>query len=136
MQIHSLKGLMVFCCLVSTLFHKIQCMEVKENASFVVERIQKTLLEQAVNLEQARGSDIVVLLGNTGSGKTTIINLLAEAPLKLDSSARVVADGSVGFRVESGSHSITKYPAFLQTRGSVREAAVRDKVGSLLCHNL
>ena len=80
-----------------------------------VDSIQKTLSQQRMTIDKACGKDIVILMGNAGSGKSTLVSLLADAPLRIDSYGCIVPDAD-GIKIASGIHSITKYPAFLQTK--------------------
>lgn len=57
--------------------------------------------------------EVTVFIGNTGTGKTTLSNLLAGIPMKLNGTGNFINIGNQGGRVGSGSTSITKEPSWL-----------------------
>jgi len=64
--------------------------------------------------QEVSGKDVTVILGNTGSGKSTIVNFLARVPMKVDTKGNLVpADGTGKVRVSYGGHSETKFPKLI-----------------------
>jgi hypothetical protein len=73
--------------------------------------ISRTLLTNQRTLESVRGRDITVFLGNTGSGKSTMINFLSGVPMMVDSDGNFMPEAGRGrVDVRSGGHSCTKFP--------------------------
>lgn len=61
--------------------------------------------------EDVRGKDITVLLGNTGAGKSTMINLLARAPMEVDWDGNFrPVEGQQRVKVGAGGVAVTKFP--------------------------
>lgn len=88
----------------------------------------RSLLRQILNahlerypdlLHSSRGRDIVVFLGKTGAGKSTLINYLKETPLRADRRHIILSDPSdpTTMRIGNGSHSETQLPQFTQIGG-------------------
>ena len=133
-----LRGLLLVC-----FFIKVEASN--QDISDKVEYIQRTLLQQKNMLDQVSGREIIVLMGNTGSGKSTLASLLADIPLRIDSSGRVVQDTGV-FTIGSGGRSITKYPTFVEIEGGVMvwdcpgfndtEGAVDDVLAAAMIRDL
>ena len=76
-----------------------------------VQHIGTMLQSKRSILEQINGRDITVILGNTGSGKSTMINFLARAPMLVDIYGNFIPqDGRERVKVRAGGISVTKFP--------------------------
>ena len=76
-----------------------------------VQHIGAILQSKRTILEQINGRDITVILGNTGSGKSTMINFLARAPMLVDINGNFIPqDGRERVKVRAGGVSVTKFP--------------------------
>lgn len=70
-----------------------------ENVDQVDYQNVKTIVETHLDhnqglLDSSRGRDIVVFLGNTGGGKSTVINYLSEKGLQVDGFSDIVLENS------------------------------------------
>jgi energy-coupling factor transporter ATP-binding protein EcfA2 len=84
-----------------------------------VQKIQRSIVQNQDTLRFLKNKDIIVFLGDTGAGKSTLINLLAGIPLKTDTRGNVVTreSDSSGMRIGSGGHSVTKHPQYIAVDG-------------------
>ncbi len=73
--------------------------------------ISQIIEENLPKCDFAKGKDITVILGNTGSGKSTMINMLAKAPMRVDSNGKLVPEfGYERVKVRAGGKACTKFP--------------------------
>lgn len=72
----------------------------------------KTVLSETVPARECvKGKDITVILGNTGAGKSTMINFLAKTPMVVNTLGKLVPEeGKARVRVRAGGKACTKYP--------------------------
>jgi len=83
-----------------------------------VQKIQQALQDNKATLRTLSGKDIIAFLGDTGSGKSTLINLLASVPLRTDTRGNVITQESeASIKIGSGGRSITKRPQYLEVEG-------------------
>lgn len=74
----------------------------------------KQKIDQNLPGQKVSGKDITVILGNTGSGKSTITNFLARVPMKVDTKGNLVPEDGIGkVKVSYGGRSETKFPGLL-----------------------
>lgn len=94
----------------------------EENPISDIERLLPKYLEAS---QHARGRDITVFIGNTGVGKSTLINLAAGFSLSVNSRSRIIVDSSeieiegkpvTASRIGSGMNSVTGYPEFIPSK--------------------
>src|SRR3989338_11536679 len=82
--------------------------------SSCVKRMYAILQSKQSLLEQNNGRDITVVLGNTGSGKSTMINVLAGSPMRVDLDGRFIPEsGQEKVRVRTVGGSVTKFPELI-----------------------
>ncbi len=79
-------------------------------------RIETVMKANSDSLLKSEGKDIVVFLGNTGAGKSTLIDYLADIPLKSDERGRLVLQNSEDVRAMKigAGNSVTRYPKSIQ----------------------
>ena len=73
-------------------------------------------------LNSSKNQEIVILLGSTGSGKSTLMNFLSGNPLVIDEDQELqLAENSYqgAFSIGKSSTSETKFPQFVSLNGSV-----------------
>lgn len=76
-----------------------------------VQRIETVLRSKRGLLEQINGRDITVVLGNTGSGKSTMVNVLAGSTMKVDCDGYFTPEfGQERVRVRKDTSTATKFP--------------------------
>ncbi len=81
-----------------------------------VERLKTILIQSQSVIEQAKGKNIVFIIGNTGSGKSTLIHYLLGSKLRENrgnfGSYLIEPDeGTAGPRIGHGAFSVTMYPS-------------------------
>ena len=74
------------------LSHKEVVVKKRGSVTALARRIQKEVEAHLDLLESSRGEDIVAVLGNTGSGKSTTLNWLAEKKLVVNTRKRIVLE--------------------------------------------
>jgi len=73
--------------------------------------IRAKINESLPKCSELKNKDITVILGNTGSGKSTFTNMFAKAPMKIDTKGNLLpSDGKGVAFVNSGFDSVTKFP--------------------------
>jgi energy-coupling factor transporter ATP-binding protein EcfA2 len=83
-----------------------------------VKHIRRVLESKQDVLRSVTGLDITVVVGGTGSGKSTLINLLAGVQLEVDLDGCIQSVSShQGMKIGGGFHSITKYPESIDVPG-------------------
>lgn len=84
-----------------------------------MQKVQQSIMQSKDTLRFLKNKDIIVFLGDTGAGKSTLINLLAGISLKTDFRGNVVTREEVGsgMRIGSGGCSVTKHPQYLEVDG-------------------
>ena len=95
----------------------------KTVASFVEETrtVELGKLEQQISMAQSfikdlENKSLVLLLGNTGAGKSTLANLLSDVDLEPGARGRLqLKDNANGLTMGSGCDSVTKYPQYLSS---------------------
>lgn len=72
----------------------------------------KLKIEQHLpSCQSVAGKDITVILGNTGAGKSTMINFLAKTPMCVDTKGKLVPEtGKERVKVRAGGQACTKFP--------------------------
>lgn len=79
------------------------------------EMFKKTFEENKRLVNSSRDKDIIVLIGNTGAGKTTLAAFLSKAKLKYDKKNRknpiMLAEEIEGVEIKGGDTSITTIPS-------------------------
>jgi predicted GTPase len=79
--------------------------------------ISMAIMEHQSMRKVAKGKDLIVFLGNTGSGKSTTVNVLGKIPMVLDvlkTRFLLQDDAKPGMRMDDAIKSTTRYPAFLR----------------------
>lgn len=81
-----------------------------------VQKIGQTLAQnQQIRVDLAN-KDITVVLGDTGAGKSTLINLLAGVPLRVNSRGELITKNeNEGAKIGAGAKSVTKSPYYIDT---------------------
>ncbi|KAL0210614.1 hypothetical protein RCL1_005050 [Eukaryota sp. TZLM3-RCL] len=76
--------------------------------------IKARIAKNAAAIAMAKDKDIIIFIGNTGSGKSTLVNFVAGKQVVVDKNSRMnlVGDGVV---MEGGINSVTSAPQFLAT---------------------
>jgi putative ribosome biogenesis GTPase RsgA len=80
--------------------------------------VERHLKENPDLLDSSIGKDIVVFLGITGSGKSTLINYLTDKELMVNESAQIVLrnlSDPTAMSIGEGKESETLLPKFIQT---------------------
>ena len=77
--------------------------------------IKQKIEENMPNMEFIKDKDITIILGNTGSGKSTMINVLAGTPMMISSSnGHLIPEFGKGrVKVRAGGLSCTKFPELI-----------------------
>ena len=86
-----------------------------------LERFKTILIQSQSVIEQAKGQNIVFILGSTGAGKSTVINYLSGIKLikKRNGLGRYVIepeDDTAGPKIGHGAFSVTMYPSLYTLR--------------------
>ncbi|MDP4157773.1 MAG: GTPase, partial [Bacillota bacterium] len=93
----------------------------KRSAESIAQRIKAEFSKNAVLLNSAKGQHIVAFLGNTGAGKSTLVNLLAGKKLVVDPEGEdyILAqpDDSTAMVIGTGGNSETLYPKAIDVEG-------------------
>ncbi|MGV8948677.1 MAG: GTPase [Candidatus Paracaedibacter sp.] len=79
--------------------------------------VQQHLTDNPELLDSSKDKDIVVFLGNTGAGKSTLINYLSEKKLKVNNAFEIELDDPddlSAMAIGGGSASQTFLPKFIQ----------------------
>jgi GTP-binding protein EngB required for normal cell division len=79
-----------------------------------IARIERTLSEAISNVESACGKDVVLILGNTHAGKSTIVNYLLGCTMKIEGGSRAVPTALTSSMARANTKygsSETKFPA-------------------------
>ncbi|MEI8296175.1 MAG: U-box domain-containing protein, partial [Alphaproteobacteria bacterium] len=91
------------------------------DARSIVQRMRQEFDRNAVLLNSAKGQHIVAFLGNTGAGKSTLVNLLAGKAIKVsdDEEGYVLADpeDQAAMVIGQGGNSETIYPKSIDVDG-------------------
>ncbi|KAL0210625.1 hypothetical protein RCL1_005061 [Eukaryota sp. TZLM3-RCL] len=79
-----------------------------------MDSIKARIAKNAAAIAMAKDKDIIIFIGNTGSGKSTLVNFVAGKQVIVDKNSRMnlVGDGVV---MEGGINSVTSAPQFLTT---------------------
>lgn len=81
-----------------------------------VQKIGQTLGQNRQILTDLANKDITVVLGDTGAGKSTLINLLAGVTLRVNSRGELITQNeNEGAKIGAGSKSVTKAPYYINT---------------------
>lgn len=88
----------------------------ESSEDFFLEMEQKLPLYLRIS-EEADGRDITVFLGNTGVGKSTLINSALDVPLSVDFRGKIEVDNSnlSSAAVDQGQQSVTKQPQYFKS---------------------
>jgi len=93
------------------------------DADILTKRIQEEFQKNAALLDSSKGKHIVAFLGNTGAGKSTLVNFLAgkEIVVSDDEEDYVLANpqDKTAMVIGRGGHSETVYPQFIDV-GNLR----------------
>lgn len=92
------------------------------DAASIAQRVSEEFRRNATLLNSAKDQHIVAFLGNTGAGKSTLVNLLAGKELKvsLDDGEEYVLvhpDDQTAMVIGSGGNSETVYPKYIDVDG-------------------
>ena len=90
------------------------------NRSNIRKVLEKHTGENPDLLNSSKGKDIVVFLGKTGAGKSTLINYLSDKELKVDENGNIVLKNpmdSSAMRIGIGGDSETFLPKFIKSNG-------------------
>jgi energy-coupling factor transporter ATP-binding protein EcfA2 len=90
-------------------------------ANSIAQQVKEEFRKNAALLNSAQGQDIVAFLGNTGSGKSTLVNFLAGKAIVVgtDGEDYVLADPNdqSAMVIGTGGNSETLYPKFIDVDG-------------------
>lgn len=99
---------------------ELSALEMRDTAS-IAERVKEEFSKNAVLLNAAKDQHIVAFLGNTGAGKSTLINFLAgkEIIVSEDGEDYVLAhpEDKTAMVIGTGGNSETLYPKFIDVDG-------------------
>jgi predicted GTPase len=91
------------------------------NADILAQRIREEFQRNAALLGSSKGQHIVAFLGNTGAGKSTLVNFLAGKKVVVsdDEEDYVLANpqDQTAMTIGRGGHSETIYPKFIDVNG-------------------
>jgi energy-coupling factor transporter ATP-binding protein EcfA2 len=87
--------------------------EIDRSPGLSIAHMQKVIADNLTKCQDdVRGKDITIVLGNTGSGKSTMLNLLARAEMKVDIDGNFVPIVPK-LKVRAGGMSCTKFPELI-----------------------
>jgi len=92
----------------------------KRSAEDIAQRVREEFNKNATLLNSAKDQHIVAFLGNTGAGKSTLVNLLAGKELKVSSGGDYVLthpDDKTAMVIGTGGNSETLYPKSIDVDG-------------------
>jgi len=111
------------------------------------QKIRERMDANVHTLQYLKGKDITVFLGDTGSGKSTLINVLSQIPLGVNSFGHIIQQSDdIGMMIKSGGKSITKNIQYVNVEGlgilcdlpgfQDTEGALDDMMNASLVHGL
>ncbi len=91
------------------------------DANSIAQRVREEFKKNATLLHSAKNQDIVAFLGNTGAGKSTLVNLLAGKELKVSQDGEdyvlVNPNDKTAMAIGTGGNSETLYPKSIDVDG-------------------